>query len=390
MHVSRHLRRAAALAGALALSGGTAVASGPIQDPVRPTASITGTVSQTGGDRLPGMRVEAQPVGTTGCTAATGCAWTYTGHRGVYALGGLQAGSYALEVLDGARLVTVTHVTLTTGQTARATALELGPPAVPAGTFARNAGRDLAALNAQRRRDGVPADVVLNPRWSQECAAHDDYEAANGVLQSAEDPTANDASPGGAWAGLNSDLAEGRWTRAATPWANAPIHLLALLAPSLSVTGIDDSPTLQCAVTFPGMLGRWTSPDAITTVPGPGETGIATSELARETPFTPVQFVGLRATRRTGRELFVYLNRDGELGQAPVRILHATLQAGGRTVPVRWVDSATRTIGSYLAGGIIIPPAPLRPATRYRARVVVRDGARTLTRAWSFVTAQSS
>jgi hypothetical protein len=257
---------------------------------------------------------------------------------------------------------------------------------VPDATVARHAWRDLGWLRAERARDGVPPRIVLNPRWSQECAAHDGYEAAGGVLQSSEDPTAPGASVGGAWAGLNSDLAESRWTRGQTPWEQAPIHLLALLAPSLSVTGIDDSGTLQCAVTFPGMLRHWSRPDAVTTVPAPGATGVPPSELARESPFTPVQFAGLPASRRTGRELFVYLNRTGALGQSPVRITHASLRAPRGRTAVRWVDSATRVVGPYLAGGILIPPRPLRPHTTYRASVTVQDGAATLTRVWRFTT----
>ncbi len=206
------------------------------------------------------------------------------------------------------------------------------------------------------------------------------------MLQSSENPTAADASPGGAWAGLNSDLAEARLDPAQTPWEQAPIHLLALLAPSLSVTGIDDTGALQCVVTFPGMLRSWSGPDAVTTVPAQGAAGVAPAELAREAPFTPVQFVGLPTSRRTGRELFVYLNRTGQIGQAPVQVLRASLRAGRRAVAVRWIDSTTRTVGPYLAGGILIPLHPLAPRTRYRASVTVQDGSRTLAHVWRFTT----
>jgi hypothetical protein len=113
---------------------------------------------------------------------------------------------------------------------------------------------------------------------------------------------------------------------------------------------------------------------------------VPASETARESPFTPVQFAGLPANRPTGRELFVYLNRAGVTGQAPVTIVRATLSDDGEAVPVRWVDTTTRTLGPYLAGGIVIPIDPLKAATTYRATVAVRDGARTLTRGWSFTT----
>jgi hypothetical protein len=164
------------------------------------------------------------------------------------------------------------------------------------------------------------------------------------------------------------------------------VHLLALLAPSLSVTGIDDTGSLQCAITFPGMLRAPARTDTVTTVPDSGADNVPTSETARESPFTPVQFAGLPTDRPTGRELFVYLNRADVTGQSPVTIVRASLRRGGQPVPVRWVDTTTRTLGQYLAGGIVIPVDPLRSQTTYRATVAVRDGARTLTRSWSFST----
>jgi hypothetical protein len=351
-----------------------------------PAPQVGGRVTEAPHQRLPGMQVEALPEDAAACTSEAGCVSTYSGPDGAYTLSGLAPGSYAIDVLDGSSTLTVSHVQIAAGAAELTRPLRLGRAAVPATTRARAAVRDLRWLNGERSRNGLPAGVVQNPRWSQECAAHDDYEAANGVLQSTENPVAPGASLGGAWAGRAGVLAQGRWTQSATPWENAPVNLLALLAPSLSVTGIDDSGTLQCAITSPGMLRPPPAGDALTTVPGPGATGVPGSELARETPFTPVQFAGLPVDRPTGRELFVYLNRAGALGQAPVRITGATLQGGGGPVAVRVVDSSTRTIGPYLAGGILIPVLPLAPATRYRATVSVQDGAGTLRRAWSFTT----
>jgi hypothetical protein len=384
---SRSLRRPCALAAAV-LTGLLVPAGVSASHAATSTTSTTvsGTLTQRLGERLPGMRIEAEPLGSSRCTAGSGCVSTYSGPRGDYRLPGLSTGTYQLAVLDGAAFVDVRLLTITRPQANVTVGLSLGPASVPAATAARDARRDLRRLNAERARDRVGSRIVLNPRWSQECAAHDDYEAANSVLQAAENPTAADASAGGAWAGLNGDLAEGRWTAARSPWENAPIHLLALLAPSLAVTGIDDSGTLQCAITFPGMLRRWTAPDTITTVPAPGARNVDPTELARESPFTPVQFVGLPASRTTGRELLVYLNRTGEIGQAPVRITSATLTRAGHPVTVRWVDAGTPTLGLYLAGAIVIPLAPLRPDTTYRAAVAGRDGARTLTSRWSFTT----
>ena len=206
------------------------------------------------------------------------------------------------------------------------------------------------------------------------------------MLTSSENPDSPSASVGGAWAGLSSDLAEGRWTPTANPWENAPIHLLALLAPSLSVVGIDDSNGYQCVTTYPGLVRAPTNNDRISTYPAEGAQQIAPSEHARESPFVPGQFVGIPNSRTTGRELFVYLNLAHQAGQAPVHVLSAKLAAGGRPVLLRWVDSQTPTVGRYLPGAILIPVKPLHPRTRYTASVIVQDRSATLTRRWSFTT----
>ena len=368
----------------LALAAGArAAAPAPPATP----ATVTGTLTAAGHAGLAGMAVEAIPQGVSTCTAAGGCTSTYTRTGGAFTLSGLAPGSYDIDVVDGLQTVLAHVLDVGPAGGTFTLALSLPAPAVPAGTAAHLSGRALSWLNAERRDAGLPGDVVLNPRWSQECAAHDAYEIAGGTLQAAESPTASGYSLGGAWAGLSSDLAQGNWTAAASPWQDAPVHLLALLAPSLSVTGIDDSPARQCAVTFPGMLRSAPARDTLHTVPAPGARDVPTSELARESPFTPVQFAGLPASRTTGRELFVYLNRAGETGQAPVQITRATLSRAGHRVAVRAVGAQTPTIGRYLAGGIVIPVDRLAARTTYRATVGVRDGARTLTRTWSFTTA---
>jgi hypothetical protein len=384
---------AVALAAAAAVPAGTVARSRPATAAVFDAgATISGQVTTRGSSiGLSGMLVQAVPATQTGCTPAAPTAvcgpTTYSVPGGSYTLTGLAPGTYSLQVLDGSATLAVATVTLAPGTTAaRTVALRLPAPSVPPGTTPLAADRDLRLLNAERARDGLPSDVVLNPRWSTECAAHDAYEADNDTLTPAEDPASPGASPGGAWAGLNGLLAQDQWTSAGSPWEDAPVHLLALLAPSLSVTGIDDNGSLQCAITFPGMLRTPVHSDTITTVPDGGADAVATSETAREAPFTPVQFAGLPTDRPTGRELFVYLNRAGITGQAPVTIVRASLRRGSRPVPVRWVDTTTRTLGPYLAGGIVIPVDPLRAQSTYQATVAVRDGSRTLTRSWSFTT----
>jgi len=347
--------------------------------------TITGAVTGAHGGRLPGMPVTLSSPEGDECPTAPACGTdTNSGQDGRYTVY-VPPGTYVLRASDAGQPTAGRTVVAPAGAVIRAPiALPAAP--VPAGTPAHQSARDLRRLNAERAADGLPANLALAPRWSAECAAHDNYERLNSVLTSTENPESPGASVGGAWAGLNSDLAQGHWLRTANPWENAPIHLLALLAPSLSVVGIDDGNGYQCVTTYPGLVRAPTNTDLISTYPADGAEHVAPSERARESPFVPGQFVGIPSDRTTGRELFVYLNLAHQTGQAPVRVLSAQLATRGHPVALRWVDSQTPTVGRYLPGAILIPVKPLLPRTRYIAAVNVQDRSATLTRRWGFTT----
>jgi hypothetical protein len=365
--------------------GGDATADETLDQPV---ATITGTVTDQHGRALPGMPVGLSAPSPAACPPGTICGPTAASdENGAYALNVIP-GDYELAVQDAGQVVDVQAVDAVAGEPTVAD-VRLGAASVPAGTQPTQALRDLRRLNAERRRAGLPSGVVLNPRWALECAAHDDYERINGVLSPTENPQAPGASAGGAWAGLVSVLAQSGWSPTHDPWQSAPIHLMQLFTPSLSVIGLDDGSGLQCATTYPGLLRTPVSSDTVTTYPGDGARAVPPREVAREAPFVPGQFVGIPAQRATGRELFVYLNESGQTGQAPVKVVRASLSLDGRAVALRWVDNGTRTIGRYLTGAILIPVRPLRAGSSYRAAVVVQDRSATLTHTWSFTTAES-
>ena len=348
-------------------------------------ATIAGTVTDQHHRPLPGMPVGLSPVPSAGCSAGAICGpSTTSGADGTYTLS-VVPGRYQLDALDAGQVVAIQPVDAVAG-TQTSADVHLARAAVAAGTTPAHAARDLRRLNAERRRAGLPADLVLNPRWSLECAAHDGYERTNGVLSQTENPQASAASAGGAWAGLVSVLAQSRWAAANDPWQSAPIHLMQLFTPSLDVLGIDDSGGLQCATTYPGLLRAPVNSDTVTTYPADGARDIPPREVAREAPFVPGQFVGIPAGQAAGRELFVYLNLSGQTGQAQVKVTRAALSLGGRAVAMRWVDNSTRTVGRYLTGAILIPVRPLRAHRTYRATVVVQDRSGTLTHGWSFTT----
>lgn len=351
----------------------------------QPVATITGTVTDQRHRALPGMPVGLSSGASISCPTGTICGpSTTSGADGTYTLS-VVPGSYELEALDAGHDVAVAPVSGVAGVQTNAN-VHLAAASVPAGAAPAHAARDLRWLDAERQRAGLPAGVVLNPRWALQCAAHDAYERANHVLSHTENPQATGASAGGAWAGLVSVLARSRWTRAADPWQSAPIHLMQLFTPSLSVIGLDDSGSLQCATTYPGLLRTPVSSDTVTTYPADGARGVPPREVAREAPFVPGQFVGIPAGQAAGRELFVYLNQSGQTGQAQVTVTRATLTLSGRAVGLRWVDNSTRTVGRYLTGAILIPVRPLRARRTYRATVLVQDRSGTLTHSWSFTT----
>jgi hypothetical protein len=247
----------------------------------------------------------------------------------------------------------------------------------------------LSYLNSQRAAVGLPAGIVENATWSQDCALHNTYEMQNGgQLTHQEDPSAPGYTEGGAWAGAHSILsAGGDWVSGTNPWEDAPIHLDQLFTPSLAVIGIDDTNGFVCATTWPGMTRSAGSTDTISTYPGDGVQNIPGIENASESPFVPGDFVGIPGGTTAGRELFVYLDQAGKQGPAQVTITAASLIGPSGPVGVRWVDNSTQTIGPYLTGGIILPLAPLAAGATYQATVSVQDGSGTLTHTWSFMTA---
>jgi hypothetical protein len=350
-----------------------------------PVATVSGVVRGVHEGLLGGIPVSLTAPGGSACATAPACGTeTASGTKGRYALH-VPAGTYTLQASDAGQPTAAQTVDARAGSSIHVP-VNLPAAPVPAQTAPRHATHDLRWLNAERAADHLPAGLTLSRRWSVECAAHDAYEHLNGVLTSSEDPDSPGASIGGAWAGHNSDLAESPWKRRSNPWENAPIHLLALLAPSLQVVGIDDSGGYQCVTTYPGLLRGPTATDRIYTYPAAGAKDVAPSERALESPFVPGQFVGIPSGHTTGRELFVYLDLAHQVGQAPVHVLAASLARAGRPVAMRHVDSATPTVGRYLAGAILIPVKPLRPHTRYTATVKVQDRSGTLTRRWSFQT----
>jgi len=242
------------------------------------------------------------------------------------------------------------------------------------------AAHGIAALNAQRAAHGIPAGIVEDPAWSAGCAQHMGYVRRNRVLTHDEDPSKPGYTVAGAAAGAGSVLSLGRpwFAGGANPWEDAPLHLMQLLAPDLSVTGAADG----CMVTWPGYKRPAPSRPVLLSYPGAGATGVPAAQTASESPFVPGDFVGLPEGTTTGPHLYLL-----GWGTGTGRVTAATLAGPAGPVAVRTVDNQTGQVGTFLPpGGIVIPVEPLAPGTTY-ALAATFAGRHKVSRTFSFTTA---
>lgn len=269
-------------------------------------------------------------------------------------------------------------------------AIALATPVARAAT----ADQTLAALNAQRAANGLPAGLTLNPTWSADCALHDHYMAINGLTHD-EVKGNHGYTDGGAFAGRGAVISQGASWDHGNPYESAPIHLDQLLAPRLLSIGTADAEGYSCTTTFPGW--SLTDPPGLTrltvyTYPGDGAR-IYPSETAVEDPWTPGDLVGIPHPARTGPYLYVLVDAPGQAPAFnPATLSGATLTGPSGPVAVKTVDGNTQIPGGgalagYLSpGGFIIPVAPLTGGATYRAHVDVTFGGQTIAHDWTFTT----
>jgi hypothetical protein len=254
----------------------------------------------------------------------------------------------------------------------------------PAGLArAATAADAIAALNAQRAANGLPADIAENAAWSSACAQHMNYLRLNNYSGNWHDeiPGNPGYSDAGRQAAQSSVLSSAPWVGSESPFEYAPIHLAQLLGPALSVTGYADG----CMWTWPGYQRPAPAVLELYSYPGDGAS-IYPAMTARESPFVPGDFVGLPEGTTTGPHLYVFAF-GGDSGRGSLS--GASLTGPEGPVDVRVVDNATGQLGSFLPpGGILIPAAPLRAHSTYVAKVTFTSGSSgaTGTRTWSFQT----
>lgn len=253
---------------------------------------------------------------------------------------------------------------------------------LPATAHAATPAQQIAALNAQRTANGIPAGIAERPAWSEGCRRHMAYIAANGGTLTHEEQSGRPGySPEGAAIARRSvltPLAEA-FNSDGNAFEFAPLHLMQTLAPALSQMGVSGG----CATTNLGYDRRAFRP-ALYTYPGNEATDVYASEQAFELPFVPGDFVGLPQGATTGPHIYVMT-----LGTGPGRIAGAGLSGPAGPVEVRTVDNETPRLEGYMPpGGIIIPVSPLAGGAQYTVSAVFQPsaGGAPLARSWTFRT----
>jgi hypothetical protein len=224
----------------------------------------------------------------------------------------------------------------------------------------------IALLNAQRAANGIPAGVTENSAWTMGCRQHDAYEKLNATLSHEELPGKPGFSPAGNQIAQTSVLSQGISWGPGDPYDKAPFHLFDLLNPRISSTGAADAEGYGCVEIELGTLRAIPSVVRAYSYPGNHRRAVPFSQRSSEQPETPAQTVGL-GTRATGPNMFVYFDGPWTNGSR-TRLARATISSSRGTVALRWLDNTTSNLLAP-TGAILVPAAPLRPATTYRVRV---------------------
>ncbi len=226
----------------------------------------------------------------------------------------------------------------------------------------------LSAVNYEREMAGLKP-LAARADWASACNAHTSYMNQNNVLTHSETPGAPLFSDAGVWAGAHAVLARSSAGFSGNPWHNAPFHQFQVMHPWLAETGISITGGYACMVT----LGERDAPNpseiSLITVPGTAQY-TAPAEIARESPFTPGDEVGLPQGTKTGPHIYVYAQGPQRFQTVAVQSASLTAADDGSQVPLRWVDGTSPRSGRYLDGGaILIPVTPLKEGTTYGLRV---------------------
>lgn len=265
--------------------------------------------------------------------------------------------------------------------------LLLGALALPAVASANTGAEAVAHLNAQRARNGIPADLVEHPTMSLGCRNHLAYQELNdtGLTHTEIEgrpgwtPEGSRTAPGsggGEVLGFGDDW-DDAWEN---PWSTAPIHLGLMMRPSARAAGYAHGAGGTCMRLGGAPSDAEPVPrvPAVHSVPGPGVFDVPASWSTSELPYTPAEVLGLQ--QPTGYNVLLWNDLTGQDD-----IAAATLTGPEGDVPVRWVDSRTPTPSvtngddtwgarTWTWGTMLLPVRPLREGQPYALQVTFADG----------------
>lgn len=252
------------------------------------------------------------------------------------------------------------------------------PPAARGGTPASVA---VAALNAQRERNGLPAGLTEQPLYDQGCALHNHYQHLNNELTHDEVL----GKPGWTQLGSGGDghlgevlaSAEADWSFWSNdgfgPWETAPYHLFSLLDPLVTSVGASANDGYSCMRSAYADDWSLDGPPRFYSYPGDGTTIYSAEAVEGELPSAPMEQVGIPQGTTTGPNILLFQVNCRKLYEADARPLVSANLGGpdGNPVETRLVN------GIYgAAGGDLIPVKPLHPDRNYtvQANWMCADG----------------
>ena len=259
----------------------------------------------------------------------------------------------------------------------------------------------IAALNRQRTENGIPGDLIEEPRLSAGCLSWaTSYHDAAGQYPHEEISGQPGYTPEGSEAAGESDLAGEpfghgtigtTWDPQFNPWSGAALHEAALMDPFATSAWYGASQPAACM----GATGsRPFSAPAFYSFPGPGAKGVPIAVNTGELPFSPEQAIGLGSEAYVAPAITLWDAGSDATLQA------ATLTAsGGGTVPTSIVTPGTPTpnppanfpastsFSDYTRASFVVPRVKFAANTTYTLTATWRGSSGTMTQSVTFTTA---
>jgi hypothetical protein len=255
-------------------------------------------------------------------------------------------------------------------------------------------------LNRQRAENGIPADLVEEPRLSRGCFERvAKYKELPGQYPHTEIKGQPGYSLLGAEAASVSDLggSAGEWSEIASPWASAPLHLRSLFDPASTQVWYGEGPSgrtpsgLGLACMGTGGEKREFPEPTFFSAPGNGNSSVPFSETSAEIPFTPAEAAGLPSGSETGPTVVLYPE-----GVTALPDRARLTGPGGEFVPTQLVTADTPAPpthgypwGHTVGSDYVVIPRPLRPSAMYKLEVVWSSATNTFVQHASFSTMSS-